>query len=653
MKRKKLIMQFLLVTVTVLLSAIFSCQVTQASPRVALVIGNSQYRAAPLKNPVNDALDMARSLERAGFSVELLKNGNQRQMDESIQAFGKTLQKGGVGLFYFAGHGIQYHGRNYLIPVDARIQDESDVKYEAVDAGRILAKMELAGNDLNIVILDACRNNPFARSFRSAEQGLAQMEAPAGSFVAYATSPGSVAADGPDHNGLYTKYLLQYMDEPGIAIEHVFKKVRRAVRRDSDKKQTPWENSSLVGNFYFYPEKAGQPTTSSTAPVSASDYKSTLDEEEELWLAVRETSDPAELELYLQQYPQGRFATVANLKARKLRQGSEKPSHSNLTVHTNPADALVRILNISPQYSPGMVLSPGRYQVEVSAQNYTTETRWVTLAAGKDVSVEFNLNPVETPSTSPTFQVEQDTVAGSVPREILARGKLRVGLEPGYMPFELTDKKGQIIGFDVDLAKKMAEAMGVRLELVSTAWDGIIPALLTNKFDIILSGMTITEQRAQSIDFVPYFTSGQTMLIPNKLASVVQSYKDLNKAKYTVASKLGTTGEQTTKKMIPKAQYLSYETEQEGVLELINGKVDAFIYDLPFNTIASLEKWQGRVTHLDTPIIPEIYGIALRKGQPEFKAWLKNFMTKTKTTGVYETIHSKWFKDPSWVQEVL
>ena len=153
--------------------------------------------------------------------------------------------------------------------------------------------------------------------------------------------------------------------------------------------------------------------------------------------------------------------------------------------------------------------------------------------------------------------------------EIQKRGVLRIGMEPGYMPFELTNKKGQIIGFDVDMGKRMAKAMGVKLEIVSTAWDGIIPALLTGKFDLIASGMTLTQQRNLTVNFAtPYILIGQSILIKKELADTVKSYKDLNDAKYTVASKLGTTGEQATKRMIGNAKYISYETEQEVLWSL-------------------------------------------------------------------------------------
>jgi polar amino acid transport system substrate-binding protein len=237
--------------------------------------------------------------------------------------------------------------------------------------------------------------------------------------------------------------------------------------------------------------------------------------------------------------------------------------------------------------------------------------------------------------------------------EIQKRGVLRIGMEPGYMPFELTNTKGEIIGFDVDMGKRMAKAMGVKLELVSTAWDGIIPALLTGKFDLIASGMTLTQQRNLTVNFAtPYILIGQSILLKKELADTVKSYKDLNDAKYTVASKLGTTGEQATKRMIGNAKYISYETEQEGVMELVNGKIDAFIYDLPFNSIAVGQKGAGKIVHLDQPFTKEPLAWAIRRGDADFLNWLNNFMAQVKYDGVYDKIYKKWFQDDAWMKEI-
>ena len=236
--------------------------------------------------------------------------------------------------------------------------------------------------------------------------------------------------------------------------------------------------------------------------------------------------------------------------------------------------------------------------------------------------------------------------------EIKARGVLRVGMEPGYMPFELVNQKGEIIGFDVDMAKRMAKALGVKLELVSTAWDGIIPSLITGKFDVIMSGMTVTEERSQTVDFAnPYIIIGQTALIRKDLAKKIKSYKDLNTAEYKISSKLGTTGEFAAKEKIPKAQYFSYETEHEALMELVNGKIDAFIYDAPYNAVAFAEKGQGKLVFLDKPFTDEPLGWAVRKGNPKFVAWLNEFLAKSKQDGSYTKVYNKWFIDNSWIKE--
>jgi len=236
----------------------------QAAPsaerRIALVIGNAAYPAAPLKNPVNDARDMARALRSLGFDVIARENASLAQMEGAVNEFWGKLKKGGAGLFYFAGHGLQVNGRNYLVPVDARLEAEQDARYKCMDAGLVLGRMENAGNGLNIIILDACRNNPFARSWRSADAGLAKMDAPKGSIIAYATAPDSVAADGEDKNGLYTEKLLQAMRAPGQPVEQMFKRVRDEVMRATKDKQVPWESTSLRGDFYFTgrPSQGGQ-----------------------------------------------------------------------------------------------------------------------------------------------------------------------------------------------------------------------------------------------------------------------------------------------------------------------------------------------------------------------------------------------------------
>ncbi|CAH0178721.1 hypothetical protein SRABI118_01179 [Massilia sp. Bi118] len=222
--------------------------------RLALVIGNSGYKTGPLTNPVNDARAMAVRLQQLGFSVIKKENASREEMMAAVRDFGVQLANGGVGLFYYAGHGVQSKGANYLVPVDADIRNEDELSTRAYNANEVLEKMDTAKNRINVVILDACRDNPFARSFRSGSRGLAGMDqAPSGTLVAYATSPGSTASDGLGANGLYTEQLLQAMNEPGVKLEEVFKRVRVGVKERSEGKQLPWEMSSVTGDFYFNP----------------------------------------------------------------------------------------------------------------------------------------------------------------------------------------------------------------------------------------------------------------------------------------------------------------------------------------------------------------------------------------------------------------
>jgi hypothetical protein len=228
-----------------------------AEKRLALVIGNADYlNSAVLQNPLNDAKSISAILKDLGFTVLLYLNTDIKSMKKAMDEFGLKLKGYDVGLFYYAGHGMQVKGSNYLIPVDASLKIEEDVEYDCVEAGRILGKMEAAGTKTNIVILDACRNNPFSRSWstRSAGQndtGLAFMNAPSGTIIAYATSPGKTASDGTGKNGIYTEAILKYIKVPSMPIEDFFKNVRVEVEKKSNKTQTPWESTSLKGNFYF------------------------------------------------------------------------------------------------------------------------------------------------------------------------------------------------------------------------------------------------------------------------------------------------------------------------------------------------------------------------------------------------------------------
>lgn len=220
--------------------------------RTALVIGNADYAFGPLKNPVNDAEAMARSLQEAGFEVIFEKDAGHEKLEESIRALGDQLKtRGGVGLFYFSGHGAQIAGENYLLPAGDEIGNMDDVKTRSLTATEIVDAMAKDRNGLNIVILDACRNNPIDPN---GSKGLSRIDSNASLFVSYATSPGMVALDGAGDNSPYTKYLAEFIAEPNLSIEDTFKRTLKGVYVDTQGKQTPWISSTFFGEFVFRPE---------------------------------------------------------------------------------------------------------------------------------------------------------------------------------------------------------------------------------------------------------------------------------------------------------------------------------------------------------------------------------------------------------------
>ncbi|AFZ48670.1 peptidase C14 caspase catalytic subunit p20 [Cyanobacterium stanieri PCC 7202] len=239
--------------------------------RVALVIGNADYRyAGILQNPVNDAEDMAQKLGELGFEVILVTDSSLRAMNEALERFYYQLDEGATGLFYFAGHGIQYNGENYLIPVDAHIRRASEIEFETFALGKVLATMEEAKSDINIVILDACRDNPFARNFRSIiPRGLAPVQInPTGLFIAFATGPGNVAEDGIGRNGTFTAAVLSNLTNENQNLETMFSQVRLEVSQETDSRQIPWTSSSVVGNFYFNGDGSTPTQVATTANVN-------------------------------------------------------------------------------------------------------------------------------------------------------------------------------------------------------------------------------------------------------------------------------------------------------------------------------------------------------------------------------------------------
>lgn len=245
------------------------------------------------------------------------------------------------------------------------------------------------------------------------------------------------------------------------------------------------------------------------------------------------------------------------------------------------------------------------------------------------------------------------TAYAGVIDDVVKNGRLRVGLTPTYMPFEMTNKKGEIVGFEVDILKAMAKAMGVKLEFVPVSNDSVIPGLLIGKFDMIATGMTINPQRNLRINFTqPFIETGQTILIRKDLANKIKSYKDLNDTKYKITSQIGTTGEIVIKKYIAKAKYYSYNSEAEAVLEVANGRADAFVFDVSYNVVALHKLGSDKLVHLNQPITYEPIAFAIRKGDYDSINWINNFLNQIKHDGTYEYIYNKWFNKINWLEDM-
>lgn len=303
-----------MVAMTAAVLLFLSAPVALASQRLALVIGNNAYTDGVLKNPINDARIMAATLRELNFEVRILENADRTAMQRAVVEFGRKLNAGTVGLFYFAGHGMQVRGSNYLIPVKASIESEDEVEVEGVDVAYVMARMATAKNQFNIVILDACRNNPFQRSFRSVSNGLAAISAPTGTLIAYATAPGSVASDGDAANGIYTSELVRAIRSPGISMEEAFKLARGGVISRTQGKQTPWESSSVVGQFSFRPGAPVQTASLSGPVIQPKDPAAEI----AFWNTVKDSQDPRDFQAYIDSYPNGAFDKLAHVRVAAL-----------------------------------------------------------------------------------------------------------------------------------------------------------------------------------------------------------------------------------------------------------------------------------------------------------------------------------------------
>jgi hypothetical protein len=299
-----------------------------APGKVALVIGNGAYaETSQLANPPNDAGDIARALDALGFRVITVVDGDKLTMERAIRSFGELLDGADAGLLFYAGHGLQVNGRNYLVPTNARLEREQDVPFETIDMELPLGQMNQSGARVKIVVLDACRNNPLARNLvrsissggRSTEvgSGLAKMDSAAGTLIAYATAPGAVAADGTGRNSPFTAALLDWVARPGLEIRAMFGRVREAVYAATKEQQLPWVNEALLGEFYFHPKDGGAtpaPYAAAAAPAAPADHEALF------WQSIQDSGRPEDFEEYLTRFPDGTFIGLARRRLGTLPQ---------------------------------------------------------------------------------------------------------------------------------------------------------------------------------------------------------------------------------------------------------------------------------------------------------------------------------------------
>ena len=363
--------------------------VSLTEDRVALVIGNAAYKRDPLDNPVNDARLIASRLEQAGFKVTRRENLDRNGMAAALRDFGAALNENTVAVLYYAGHAMQLRDQNYMIPIDAEIRSEDEVGMQGVDLTFILGRMSRAKSRVNVVILDACRDNPFAKRAGGGignAQGLAQMDAPIGTLLAYATAPGKQAPDGIGQRGnsIYTTELARHLLTPGLPVELMFKRVREAVVRESRQLQVPWEHSSLLGEFAFVPG-VNASTDSADADGSA---------EAALWASVQASNRADDFRAYLRQYPRGRFAEAARTRIAAL-SSVAPPSTAATAAEMMPRVGDTWRYRVTDQFRFGDLFVTAR--VDAVAADSVAET-WTTTVDAKvrttRVALQAGVQPV-------------------------------------------------------------------------------------------------------------------------------------------------------------------------------------------------------------------------------------------------------------------
>jgi uncharacterized caspase-like protein len=410
-----------------------------AEDRLALVIGNGGYvHVPPLTNPPNDARLAAETLKSDGFKLvgdSALVNADRASMERAIRDFGKRLRGGAIGLFYYAGHGVQIDGENYLVPVGANVESAADVKYELITVGYVLDEMKNAGNRLNIVILDACRNNPFGgRGLRAVNSGLATMQAPEGTLISYATQPGNVASDGAGKDSPFTVALIAAMSKPGMGVFETFNEIGLDVKKATGGQQQPWLASSpIAGAFQFRPGAGAPAAAVSAAPSASANTAPGAAEDRAFWESVRDSKSSAEYQAYLQRFPQGIYASLARSRLDALKSSGSAELVSRRSANAAAAGSAAKLTPGGPypgwgttSLVPGVV-GTGTVTVNVDGSIDTLATTGDRTHAVLNISDPNNVTGTSVAHLGVMNGVQRRYPDGSTSTQVTLQGRLANG----------------------------------------------------------------------------------------------------------------------------------------------------------------------------------------------------------------------------------
>jgi len=510
------LMQF----ISIALLSLFFSQSVQASSRIALVIGNSAYvHATALPNPQNDASDMAAKLEALDFEVIKGIDLDFTQMRQVIRQYVNRLEDAEMALFFYAGHGLQVDGRNYMAPIDARLENENDLEFEAIDMSMVLSAME-RNTETNLVFLDACRNNPLARNLarsmgtRSAAvgSGLARIGIGVGTFISFATQPGNVALDGEERNSPFTTALLKHLGTPGEGISHSMVRVRNEVLQSTKGRQVPWDNSSLTGEVVL---RLKIEIDDSNAKMAAEKERQDALVEVTYWNSIKDADDVAFFEAYLNKYPNGQFSDIASLRLKTLKQAAtSKAAESNagLAARRPSEDTQAVDRKTLARLDPGLAGS-GQEKTAISA-------------TPDEIELGLNLTPENYQQVQETLNAlgydvgPADGAFGPKSRAGLRKYQIRNGIEEdGY------------------LSRKTLDALVKTVETTPPSYDGVW-LLEFHRYNYSGSDPSGTNLRTLLAKAKVRVRDGELFVVSNEIFSSDKTYFDTFRGHLTKEGKL-------------------------------------------------------------------------------------------------------------------